>query len=443
MVSLSFPHFANVPSPDSVPPIRLTDSQVGFSYVEFPADTFFMESLARNEVFDAETAYVPVERFANGREETHLYKMMSTSTVAEHVAGPILTPGDQSMDLTVFGSALSDTGVLYLALWNRNSILVCDLNDMPTVASTWTCQDEIKSIPAPNDVAVAEDGTLFVAGGRFVSILGGFGKFSNSAVGRVYRVDATSQKVDVIARQLNVLSGIEVVLGSSKENVQVAQLFDMVTLDGTVAPDPTWKVWLTDAVHFMFDLLGISKVLDSGVSVIWSGTKGEDVWLADNIDVFDAETLVCPAFDTASRLEVKAALQRNVLSSIGLFFLQLWTAIVEGEFDLLSEIRDPEVLLSFSNTFIDGSPDEPVRLIFWNAENKNDFVHFEIDLVQTRQDNPPRDIFDRDGELLGQRQFFNEQVTHVARLGDKLACVNFEQPRVLLFDVDFFTNSLN
>ena len=100
-----------------------------------------------------------------------------------------------------------------------------------------------------------------------------------------------------------------------------------------------------------------------------------------------------------------------------------------------------ESFLFFSNTFIEEGQDEPpVRLIFLKGDQQ--VVHFEIDLMGTRNNNPPREIYSRNGKLLGMRHFFNDQVTHAIHLGGYIACVNFEQPRILLLGDQMFLDNL-
>jgi hypothetical protein len=157
---------AEVTSPAKRNPVKLTDAQVGYSYIEFPEDTFYMESMAQNTAFRPGVAYVPVQRYVNGQEESHLYEITSSSTVAKHIAGPIAA-SNGSRDITIFGSALSSEGILYLCAFNRNSILSYDLNTLPDTVETMTCTNEIRGISSPNDVGLDPDDetVLYVVGG--------------------------------------------------------------------------------------------------------------------------------------------------------------------------------------------------------------------------------------------------------------------------------------
>jgi hypothetical protein len=133
------------------------------------------------------------------------------------------------------------------------------------------------------------------------------------------------------------------------------------------------------------------------------------------------------------------------------------------------------VALAFSNTYIkEGANPEPIRLIFIKPDGTA--FHFEVSLQETQTTKQPRSILARDdaehfishvsrgdtngvidtltgGEkkkkepvVLGKRHYFNEQVTHAAHLTDGtqgyVACVNFEQPRILLLKDNVFRNMM-
>jgi hypothetical protein len=404
-----------VPSPAKRTPVKLTDAQVGYSYIEFPEDTFYMESMAQNEAFRPGVAYVPVQRYVNGQEESHLYEITSSSAVAKHIAGPITAPNG-SRDITIFGSALSSKGILHLCAYNRNSILSYDLNMLPDTVKTMTTTTEIHGISAPNDVGLDpnDETVLYVAGGTFRRKI--TYSFSSPVYGRVYKVELSKQnKISVHLDGLNALAGVEMLNG----NLWVSELFDIVTMKASGKP-----------------------------TVAWEGSDNQgQVWLADNIDVFgDNDTLVCPAYTTVPAKTVRRVLNRNRVSSLFLYVAQIASAIL-GRERLRSALRDPEVSLAFSNTYIEPNvPPAPVRLIFLEASGTA--FHFEIDLAETRMKNRARTIKSRKGKVLGERHFFNEQVTHASHLKSPngtagfVACVNFEQPRILLLNDTVFREAV-
>ena len=407
--------------------VRLKDSDAGYKYIEFPEDTIFLESTAINADFRKGVAYVPVQRKVGGsggtkRLESHLYEITTSSTTAKHVAGPITSP-DGSTEVTVFGSHLTSKGILYLCAFNRNSILALDLNKLPssdTVDKTVACYLEIDGLASPNDVCVdpKNEQILYVAGGTFRYLCCCL-PFSNSAYGKVTQVTLGKNntfRIKDYAKGFNTLAGIEVV----GENVWVAQLFDVVKVNKS----------------------------NGQTREVWKGNNGEgQVWLADNIDIFGQDTILCPAYSMVEESFVKRVLNRSFVSSSLLFTAQMITAFMRGE-RLRQALYDPEVSLSFSNTYIQEGKDPAPIMIFLMTSDASKARHFYVDLEQTRKEHPPREIKDDKGKVLGKRHFFNEQVTHAAHLVGEdgtgfIACVNFEQPRILLLNDTIFRNEMS
>jgi len=241
--------------------------------------------------------------------------------------------------------------------------------------------------------------------------------FTNSAYGKVWsaKLDLTNKcaKVEEFGTGYDVLAGIEVL----DDKLWVAQLYDVFTLNQD----------------------------KSGERTAWLGhdTQGS-TWLADNVDVFDDDKILFPAYSTVPTSTAEKIMTRNFVVSAFLFYTQISTAFMRGE-SLSEALLDPEVSLSFSNTYIsDDQPPQPVRIAIMNKNGTAaDAYHFEIDLVQTRANNEAREIFDDDGELLGKREYFNEQVTHTSHLKAEdgtgyLININFEQPRILLLSDEKF-----
>lgn len=420
---------SSVPSPATAPPVKLKDSDCDYSFVEFPTDTIFLESVSTNSSFRPHVAYVPAQRLINGVEETHLYEIAPGIEHAKHIAGPLQAP-DGSTDVTIFGSALTSTGIWILCAFNRNSILAVDLSKISTeensIPEPVTALWEVSSLPSPNDVCFdpQDETTLYVVGGTFTSVLCCF-DFSNSARGVVYKVNVATPNKPVISTQasgLRTLAGVEVV-GCS---VYVAQLYDMLMQDKNKA--------------------------DSTPQVIWKGNDAEEnVWLADNIDVTDKGVLLCPAYSTAPQKVVSQIMKRGFLMASVLFYYQISTACMRGE-TFREAILDPEVSLSFSNTYVqDGVPPAPVRLILFKPTDSKDtagnvttVAHFEVDLSDIRARNANTSVKDpKTGKILGERYYFNEQVTHTGHLRGAdgqgyLLCVNFECPRILLLKEEPF-----
>lgn len=153
-----------------------------------------------------------------------------------------------------------------------------------------------------------------------------------------------------------------------------------------------------------------------------------------------------PAYTTLSESTVNLVMKRRFVMSMSLFYFQL--ASRRGDDETMNEaLKDPEVALSFSNTYIkDGEEPPPVRILIMTPDAKSVY-HFEVDLVTTREENGPREMQDEDGKILGKRHHFNEQVTHASHIKTEdgqgyVVCVNFEQPRILLLKDEPFSAAL-
>jgi hypothetical protein len=144
------------------------------------------------------------------------------------------------------------------------------------------------------------------------------------------------------------------------------------------------------------------------------------------------------------------------ISSFIILVLQIVSAWVKKE-KLSRALVDPEVGQFLVNTYIvNGAEPAPVRLVFMTTpasasssvyNTHEQAFHFEIDLTTTRAQNQPYDVRNPlTGAVYGKRNYFNEQVTHAAHLVHEgcgyIACVNFEQPRILLLKDDVFRETI-
>lgn len=399
---------------------RITDEGIG-KYIEFPSDTIFMESMAGNESFAKGVGYIVAQRKTGpgGQPESWVYEVRPGMDQAKELFGPLATT-EEGTQTTIFGSALTSDGILYLCCFNRNSLLTYDLKNLPASGAPALCNLEIDGLPSPNDLCLdpKDEKTIYVCGGTFRNLA--VAKFTNSAYGQVFKVtvneDSTGAQVETVKDGLDTLAGIEVI----GNDVWVAQLYDLISLDQTNNHESTIR---------------------------WKGNDGTgNVWLADNIDTFEVaeggeKLILCPAYSTVPQSTVKNIMQRNCAMSMVLFGYQVMTAVAKCE-GIREALEDPEVSLGFSNTFIkEGVDPAPIRIMMMKPDGSKCY-HFEIDLVQTRADHDPwePEPEEKPGQM---RHFFNEQVTHSSHLksedGDGyVVCINFEQPRILLLKDDTF-----
>jgi len=411
------------PSPETDDSLfKLTDEGIA-EYIEFPSDTHFMESMAHNPKYKKHIAYVPVQRSTGvgGTNETYVYEICAGQPEAKLCFGPIAT--SDGTEITIFGSALTSKGLLYLACFNRNSLLLYDLENLPENATVEgehvICKMEIENLPSPNDVCIDPDdeNVLYVAGGTFDSLWPLISTFTNAAYGQVFKVTVKKEEEhhsETFAKGFDTLAGIEVV----GDDIWVAQLYDVFTLDKNKKKSKSTTKWI-------------------------GNDKDDTIWLADNVDVFDDKWMLIPAYNTAPKFSLYI-MKRNFFVSGILVYLQIASAKSQKQ-NLKEALLDPEVALRFSNTYIeDGKEPAPIRLIMLSSEpGEEKYFHFEVDLVETRKKHKPWEVKDKAGNVKGLRNYFNEQVTHASHLISEsgqgyIVCISFEEPRILMLKDDKF-----
>ena len=404
--------------------VKMTDEGIA-EYIELPADTIFVESMAYKPSFREGVAFVPVQRMVGTSKKSYIYEIAPGMTTAKLAFGPIAVDGGNDnviTTLSIFGCSLTNEGILYLACFNRNSVLKFDLNKIDMTSEeekVVVAELEIPDLPSPNDICIDDDNNnvIYVAGGKDGLI------FTNSAYGRVFKVTmdpATGEHTtEIFVKGLDVLAGIEVI----NNDIWIAQLYDIVKT--------------TDQKD---------KKHGKKPKIVWEGDDKEGtVWLADNIDVFDGKLILSPAYSAVPKIQVNAIMKNNWAMSGALLYMQIASAI-QGKEDLRNALEDPEVALSLSNTYVkyddDGNPlpAEPLRIVFLSADGAT-AAHFEVDLKETRANHADYTIMDpKDpSKELGKRHFFNQSVTHAGHLKltedseeGYVVCINFEQPRILL-----------
>lgn len=271
------------------------------------------------------------------------------------------------------------------------------------------------------------------------------GTFSNAVRGTIYKLKVNSDKKTHVkgiqAEGLKTLAGIKVI----GNEIWTAQLFNIIKQQKENAVEEPTVVWEGRRVCVDILLPGnsiVSHILATGYDY------NQNVWLADNLDTFGNGMLLCPVYSSVAAITVDKVLKSGCLASFGGFMSQIVTACTHGE-NIGKAIRDPEVDLAFSNTYVtENAQPNPIRLIFLKPGDPESTIQFEVDLVETRKQHALRSIV-RAGKELGKRQYFNEQVTHAAQhLFDEscngyIACVNFEEPRILLLRDDKFKEAMS
>lgn len=343
---------------------------------------------------------------------------------ARHVCGPIALQNG-CLDVSIWGAALSSAGILYLCAYNHNLIIDIDLAHIINSGADGITKPNLQ-IPAdaPNNVTIdpKDESILYVGAGSRIQILPNF-VFTNPEWGTILQLkinDArTDTSVKVVADGLPGIAGVGVV-----DDYVVAS--------------------------FQSRMMALDMKNNFSRKTIWVGdSSNNDVWLVDDIKPIDCQgkegMFIVPAYTSCSWMKAKMLLNVSFLHSAYLFVGQLLSAWKEKE-NLKAALLDAEVAVNYSNTFIgpEASPC-PIRL----AVLKNDGSegkHYEIDLSETRKNHPNWDVTDLEfgtGKVLGQRYFFDEQVTHAAHLKTSddegyIVCINFQQPRVLIMKDNAF-----
>lgn len=189
----------------------------------------------------------------------------------------------------------------------------------------------------------------------------------------------------------------------------VAQLFNMFRL---MPPQDETKFW--DEDYF------------------WNAHDGKGkMWLADNISPLgtDGMTFMAPAYNVCNSGITESILRSRVVTSVGNFTAQVVSAVMNSE-TTREALEDPEVDVAFSNN---DSPD-PLRFIkmsnVQNGQAAPMVEHFEVHLKDAHARTK--------GITEGRKFYFDTNVTAVLCVKNRLICINFQHPRLLLLDLDKF-----
>lgn len=235
-----------IPCPKNSDIVHLTDAQVGYQYVELPEDTSWIEAMACNENYKKGISYYPVQRRRpDGSLVTHIYEIEDASTL-RHVAGP-LTMMDGSVDMTIFGAALSSQGLLVLCVMNKNALICFDLEQLEEDDNgTTTCHFQVDQIPNANDVCFdpRNESIMYSVGGETRHWLPGI-KYNDSAFGTAYQTTLSrrqkndsdksyeySHDTQQIARGMTTLAGVKCL----RNRIYLSQLYSVLAFEQS---DPT------------------------------------------------------------------------------------------------------------------------------------------------------------------------------------------------------------
>jgi hypothetical protein len=378
------------------------ETECNASYIELPEDFLFVESAAYNADFDINNFFIPIQR---ADHKLYVYKANVDDVKVSLKCGPIILKDPkltdkQKVELTPFGCELDSNGRLWICIFNRNLLIAVDLSSSSNIVT-----HEV-SVHAPNDVTIDkhDKNVLYVVTGQKR------GLFTDATAGRVEKLIVRGgcdyTKTEISTRH-NTLAGIEV---TKDGEIFVSQLYDIFKLSPH-DPRTLHTKWYEET--------------------IWDGRDGKGrTWLADNISVLgdDGNSFMIPAYTTCNTIVSEHILRSRPMTAIINFTLQLVSAFKNAE-NLTSALVDPEVDIMFSNN----DSRDPLRLIKVSKLNKHQepiVEHFEVRLNETYTKT--------NGLRHGRKHFFDANVTAVLSVHHRLICINFQQPRLLLLDVDKF-----
>jgi len=391
--------------------VSYDDAECNASYIDLPEDFEFVESAAFDEGFDSDKFYVPVQR--NGCQ-TFIYSASLSSKAVSLVCGPITLKDDkwseeEKVQLTAFGSELDSNGRMWLCIFNRNLVVSIDLKSKNPIV-----EQEIE-VFAPNDICIdpRDPDILYAVVGKKRAL------FTDPSAGKVKMIRLSKDdegnplppEITKISRGKNTLAGIE---ATGEGEVIVAQLFDVFRLTpppkgaGSKRKPKFWKE-----------------------QRFWHADDGNGkMWLADNVSPlgFDNKTFMIPAYNTCSSSIGSTLLKSRAVTATGNFATQVVSGLKNHE-SARDMLDNPEVDVGFSNN----DSEDPLRFIKMSNfhEGQMPFVeHFEVHLKDAHART--------EGIKEGRKFFFDTNVTGVLSVKDKLICINFQQPRLLLLDLDKF-----
>jgi hypothetical protein len=422
-----------------------------FSVQEFR----FVESCAHNSAFDRlrndgqARVYVPVQN-----KETQLYVCFfdakSPHPVCESVAkitAKVLVGGKYVVEdkLTCFGSDLSDSGILWLAIFNLNCVLGYDL-------VKGYVRYQFNDIPAPNDVTVSDsDDVIYAACGTGVKGKTGFGEpdhllLVTPTVGAINELRVLpqpnrpelSQNTYVLPTHCNrvimdhnisALSGLQMMKNGK---IYLTELFDMRSFE----PPSVQSGVQSNAGGKNKSLKGTND------KVVWDGTcleSGKSCFFIDNLsnwenvndDTANTQLLVAAIYRQADANTV-SIMKSQVVSTVGwsltkalcCAFACCSSAVEQertGRVDR-GTLADAEMPLWFSKL---DSFDDLCFAVF--NEEKKTVHHFKVPnishVVQDSPDHPDAHPFDG-------------HVTDVSVHANTFIFINFTTKHVLLMDAE-------
>mmetsp|Transcript_12324 Transcript_12324/g.30189 ORF Transcript_12324/g.30189 Transcript_12324/m.30189 type:complete len:432 (+) Transcript_12324:227-1522(+) len=402
-----------------------------YSFVELPSGTQFVESCSHNVAFDKDHVYVPAQMAdknslaifrvdVSGRSPAEVYMHFKEGNTQGASLYPTLANHDVLDDTLAsealpFGSALSNDGILYVCIFNKNMVVMIDLKGRRVLRKV--------EVPAPNDVCIdANDPWVsYVACGVWVEGLGELGVMSG---GHLSMTLPSSKKW----RTVNPTEG-------SVRRIRIAendQVSTEVVAKGTkalagvgVSQGKLWLAMLVNIDAVPLTSLAPSLRPDKKEFQVWSGYDEKLAYLADNVATYDESHIIVPCYRSLWRLLAKLS-ENGCFAYLGFLGAKACSGCIKLQ---KSSATADEVF---------SAEDYPVDLtdpsVAPELHEGGVFPHIHIVIVNTASKKSsntsimlPKAMVDKGGAA-----DFDGHVTHVEHVNNKLVCVNFLKMRLLI-----------
>ena len=311
---------------------------------------------------------------------------------------------DGTDEVTVFGSDLTDDGILWLSAFNVNKIIALDLVKKELI-------HEFDDIPCPNDLCISmqDPNIIYVAGGSDVDIP----KMS---------LKSSEQKL-AVTQQLAVtpVFGQIYAINVKNKTVKNTNINSLATLAGICELNNTIVV----SELYAIKAIKTNSFFRRKPVKIWHGTSigdGEQCYLSDNIKRWDEYRATVSIYRSVSKAEVEV-MENRYLSLFGWSCGKAVTCIHNCFTGAPNELNNAELLISFStgDVFVD------VCFMIFDTRNNRPY-HFKLD--HKKLNIPPHVEFDG-------------HVTHVQHHAGKIIFINFKSNHIMVLDDMEVTGILN
>lgn len=362
-------------------------------------DFSFIESCASNAKFDKlrndgmSNIYLAVQN-KDMKVSIRSIDVNNNSVVTDTVVMN-LSLQDGTDELTVFGSDLTDDGILWLSVYNVNKVIALDLVKKQRIY-------QFDDIPCPNDLCISmEDPNIIYIAGALKSSAEKLAVTQQLAVtpvfGEIYMINVKNKTVkNTNINSLATLAGI----AELNNTIVVSELYAIKTIK-------------------------TNTFFHRKPAKVWHGTSigdGELCYLSDNIKRWDEYRATVSIYRSVSKSEVEL-MENSYLALFGWSCGKVLTCIYNCFTGAPNDLNNAELLISFS------TGDVFVDVCFMILDTRNNHAyHFKLD--NEKLNIPPHVEFDG-------------HVTHVQHHGDKIIFINFKSDHIMVLDDTEVNNILN